>query len=340
MRIVRLADLFESKYDLKSEAATPREIYSDIKRELTDAYNNYINQRTAVKAYNIVPLLGNAGEINCRRIISLMKDVHENINDKTPSTLLREVNSVLAVISELQEDNHKKVRNSIRQHWIDVNRRVPTDNEMGMALSKWEQVVNKKLASILSKEAEKLKKISRSDETIMGRPTEPMVREPTKQEQFMFRQTPLASHHHVDDGDMFFKIWDNPELKPNLIRLINKSRYRHAPLETDHKIMREVLSILKAQRSKVTNENLFNVPEEEAKRQLSVLPPEEVWNRQMQEAKRLKQEEPDPEDLLNRDDAHRRRLEQERLKQIEEDRERLVKSEGSSRLEKILKRYQ
>lgn len=322
-----------------SEAATPREMFGDIKRELTDAYNNYINQRTVVKAYNILPLLGNAGEINSRRLVSLMGDLHKNIMDKTPSILLTEVNGILAVIDELQQDNHKKIRDSIRQHWREVNKRVPTENEEKMALSKWEQVVNKKLANILNKQAKELKKMTGSEEAIMGGAVSPMVREPTKQEQFMFRQTPLAVHHHLDDGHIFSKIWDNPELKPRLVHLINKAKSKDAVVKTDPEIMREVLSILKGQQGRVTNEGLFDVPEEEAQQRLNVLPPEEEWSRQMQEAKRQKEmEQPDTSEP-GRDDLYRRQLEESR-KQIEEDRERHVRSEGSSRLEKILKRYQ
>lgn len=339
MRIVRLADLLETKYDLISEAATPREMFGDIKRELTDAYNNYINQRTVVKAYNILPLLGNAGEINSRRLVALMSDLHKNMNDKTPSTLLTEVNGILAVIDELQQDGHRKIRDSIRQHWKEVNKRVPTENEEKIALSKWEQVVNKKLANILNKQAKELKKMSGSGEAIMGGAVKPMVMEPTKEEQNRFRYTPLAVHHRLDDGHIFSKIWDNPDLKPNLINLINKSENKNAIVKTDPEIMKEVLSILKGQQGKATNESLFEAPEEEAQQRMNVLPPEEEWSRQMQEAKRQKETEHQDPSEPGRDDLYRRQLEESR-KQIEEDRERHVRSEGSSRLEKILKRYQ
>lgn len=204
---------------------------------------------------------------------------------------------------------------------------------MDRALSKWEQVVNKKLANILHKQAVDLKKITGSSEEIMGGPVKPLPREPTAEEQFRFRFTPLAVHHHLDDAIIFNKIWDNPELKPRVIDLINNSENKKTKVITDPYIMREVLTILRSRQRQQTNEGLFNAPEEVAQQQMNVLPPEEEWSRQMQEAKRLKQEDPDQgEDPIMRDFEHKRREEQ-----IEES---LKNKYSNFRLEQILKRYQ
>ena len=340
MNLFRLARLFETKYGLKSEAASPKDTFDSVKRELRDAYNNYINPKTFVKAYNILIILDSLGEIHSRQITNLMKDLNEKIFDSTPQDMLTKVNGILAIIDSLQDKNHVTIRNSIRKHWAEVQRRVPSDNELKMALSKWEQVVNKKLASILHKQAEKLKVLAKSNEAIMGGPVKPIPMEPTAEEQFRFRFTPLAVHHRLDDPEIFNKVWDNPELKPRVIDLINKSENVKTKVFTDPEIMREVLTILRSRQRQQTNEGLFNAPEEVAQQRMNVLPPEEDWSRQMQEAKRLKQEEPDQEDPIIRDEMHKRRLEQDRLKQIEEDRERLMGSKSGSRMEQILKRYQ
>lgn len=340
MNLFRLARLFETKYGLKSEAASPKETFDSVKRELKDAYSNYIDPKTFVKAYNILIILDSLGEIHARQITNLMKDLNEKIFNSTPQDMLTKVNGILAIIDSLQDKGHVTIRNSIRKHWAEVQRRVPSDNELKMALSKWEQVVNKKLASILHKQAEKLKVLAKSDEAIMGGPVKPMVMEPTAEEQFRFRFTPLAVHHRLDDPEIFNKVWDNSELKPRVIDLINKSENVKTKVFTDPEIMREVLTILRSRQRQQTNEGLFNAPEEVAQQRMNVLPPDEEWSRQMQEAKKLKQEDPNQgEDPIMRDEMHRRKLE-ERDRQIKEDRERHVRSEGSSRMEQILKRYQ
>ena len=129
-------------------------------------------------------------------------------------------------------------------------------------------------------------------------------------------------------------------MKPKVIDLINNSENKKTKVVTDPDIMREVITILRARQQRKTNEGLFNAPEEVAQQRMNVLPPEEEWSRQMQESKRLKQEDPDQgEDPIMRDEMHRRKLE-ERQKQIEEDRERHVRKESNSRMEQILKRYQ
>jgi hypothetical protein len=254
--------------------------------------------------------------------------------------MLTKVNSILAIIDDLQQEDHVKIRNSIRKHWREVQRRVPTDNELKMALAKWGKVVDKILANILRTQAEKLKVLAKSDEAIMGGPVKPMVMEPTAEEQFRFRFTPLAVHHHLDDSVVFNRLWDDKDLKPKVIRLINKSE-NNSKIETDTDVMNAALAILAARSHRQTNEGLFNAPEQVAQQRMNELPGEEEWSRQMLEAKRLKNEEFGQEDdPIMRDEMHRRRLE-ERDRQIKEDRERHVRKEGNiSRIEQILKRYQ
>lgn len=339
MRIDRLAQLLEYKYNLKAVAATDKERVDAVRQALLDAYNHYVNisSRDLKPAYNILPLLAEQGERFSRQIIALMEDLINDIDTADLYALFDKVQSILAVIDELQSGKKQELRDSL--HEMFPLRRETDRNRREMAKSKFENVVFKKLASILKKQAQALNIMLGKNMPTVGGPTEPEVREPTKQEQFMFRQTPMAVHNGLDNPEVFAQVWGLQDLKRRLIRLINKGKNRWAELERDPEIVLEVGAIMAEYRRRKTNEGLFNAPEEQAQQMLNRLPPEEEWSRQMQQYKQeraLEQEEEQgvysPEQVeelaKKRDEETKKRLEEEKQRQIEEDRERLIRSEG------------
>ncbi len=368
MRIVRLAQLLEYKYDLAATAG-PKELeqkLNDVRQEILDAYNHYINidSKNLKPAYNIVPLLAESGEKFSKQVIALMEDLVNDIDTIDLHDLFAKVQNVLAVIDELQTGKKTDVRNSI--HDMFTMRRDTDKNRREIAKSKFENVVFKKLAAILQKAAKSLNVLLGKSSSIMGGPTEPQVKEPTKEEQNMFRRTQLAVIHHLDDGPIFGKIWvEHPDLKRRMIRLINKGKNRWAQLHLDPEVMAETSAIVNEYKRRQTNEGYFEAGEDAAKEMARpkwfTPTPEQKRERELQqqntpapltEAEYLKmhqekalqqrledakkyQQETNPLNLQKQQD------EAQRLKEIEEDRERLIRSEGKMDvlLARFAKRY-
>lgn len=345
MRIVRLAQLFELKYNLKSEAASDDQKINDVKQALLDAYNNYVNIDKVKPAYNILPLLDQAGEQYSKQIIALFEDLINDIDTKDLHELFGKVNSLLAVISELQNENGKKVRDSI--HSIMPLRRETDKNRREMAKSKFENVVFKKIASILQKAGSTLSRMVGSANTLMGGPSEPQVKEPSKQEMYMFRFSPTARAYHLDNPEVFAKVWSDLSFKRRIIYLINSAKVRKVDFFSDPEVMKETTTIMEDFRRKETNEGYFEASEDSARQQTQAVPAEEAWNLQMQQSKQQKAFEQEEETagalepaqvealIQKRDEEHAKRQQQ----QLDADRERLIRSDGSFRLQQILKRY-
>lgn len=330
MRIVRLALLLDNRHNLTIVAGEKEDEQkiNDVRQAILDAFNNYVNLTTVKPAYNILPLLSEQGEKYSRQIISLMQDLVNDIDTMDLYDMFHNIQLILTVINNLQKHNIKKLRESIDnafplQRETDRNRRE-------MAKSKFENVVFKKLASILFKLSNSLNVMLGKSQSIVGGPSEPRVKEPTKQEQFMFRQCQLSIIHHLDNPDVFAKVWGYPDLKRRLIRLINQGKNRWAELYKDPKIMAETAAIMAEYRRRQTNEPFFEASEEEAQKQMNVLSPEEVKDRQEEMI----------EEMVKKRDEEAQKFEEEKKREIEEDRERHIRSEGMDALvARFSKRY-
>lgn len=347
MKTVRLARYYELKYSLVSEAVSDEDKRINlVRQELVDAYNHYINidSRQLKPAYNIVPLLAESGEKYSKQLISLMENLVRDIDTKDLYEIFDKVQAILAFITELQGAKRSEVRNSI--HDMIPIRRDTDKNRREQAKSKFENVVFKKLASLLEKQAKSLNVMLGKSAPIAGGPTEPEVKEPTKEEQNMFRRTQLAVAHHLDHGPIFGQIWGYPDLKRRLIRLINKGKNRWLEVSTDPEIAAETAAIVEEFKRRQTNESYFdsNDPQKHNFISPELKKEREEQQRLLEEAKQEEWEKLQEVIRLRDEGWQRRQLEeqQEQLRQqeLEEDRQRHLRSDGSSRLTKIMKRYQ
>lgn len=137
---------------------------------------------------------------------------------------------------------------------------------------------------------------------------------------------------------------DDPQFKREIAKTIHALNSGHYP-RNEAWIRDRIGKLLAAHKArKVTNEGLFDVPEEEAQRRLTVLPAEEEWSRQMQEAKQQKSLE-DPgvlsqeqlDDLVQKRDQEHEQRSQEKQKKEEEERNR---DKFGSHLSRIMEKYQ
>lgn len=313
MKTIRLAHLFELKYGLKSEASEDKRVIA-VRQAVLDAYNHYVNidSRSLMPAYNILPLLAEHGEKFSKQIIALMEDLVNEIDTIDLHDLFSKIQNVLAVISELQDGKKVELRNSINDMF--VVRRESDRNRREMAKSKFENVVFKKLASILEKQAKTLNILLGKSDSILGGASEPAVKEPSKQDQNFFRMTPTAVAYHLDNQDVFNQVWTNPDFKRRITYLINSAKKRSGDnWFIDPSVAEETTSIMEAFKAMQTNQPLFDAPEEVAQQQMNALPAEEAWSKQMQQAKQQKQlEQEDPD---------------------------YIRSEGMARLQSLMEKY-
>lgn len=282
-----------------------------------------------------------------------MEDLINDIDTIDLHDLFGKVQNVLAVIDELQHGKKAAVRSSI--HDMYVKRRDTDVNRREMAKSKFENVVFKRLASILKEAAKSLNILLGKTTEIIGGPTEPEVKEPTKEEQNMFRFTQLAVLHHLDKGPIFGQVWLQPDLKRRLIRLINKSKNRWTPLHLDPEVMKETSAIVAELNRRQTNEDYFDAGEDAAKEmgRPKFMPPGTTREQGAQQA--LKKEDKLEEEKrmhgglsrneyimkMYKEQEERQKEQALKEREIEEDRERLIKSEGKMDvlIERLAKRY-
>jgi len=277
------------------------------------------------------------------------------------------IQSVLAVINKLQEGEAKVLRQSIddsipRQRETDRNRQM-------MAKSKFENTVFKKLASLLKKIGERINRMLGKSTPLAGGPTEPQVKEPTKQEQTMFRLCPLAVAHHLDNPEIFAKLWtEYPDLKRRLIRVMNRGKNRWATLHLDPEIKEETDAIMAEfiRREKENNQPYFEAGEDAAKEMArpkwftptpeqkrekeealrnAPVPMSDAEYIRMHQEKALQQRLEDAKKYQQETNPLRIQDEEEKArkeKEIEEDRERLLRQESGleTLLNKFAKRYQ
>jgi hypothetical protein len=171
--------------------------------------------------------------------------------------------------------------------------------------------------------------------------------------------------HHLDNPEIFGKLWLMPDLRRRLIRVMNRGKNRYATLHTDPEIMAETKAIMDEFNRRQTNEGYFEAGEDAAKEMARP-----KWFTPTPEQKRKIEEErmnapapmSDAEFLkMHQDKALQQRLEDAKKyqqqtnplniqneeekarkeREIEEDRERLIRSEGEMDvlIERFAKRY-
>lgn len=283
MKTDRLAKLFEAKYGLVSQANSEREKFlakldkpvpsalleqdpEIIKQNIKDAYRTYII--SPPKAYNILPLLQAQNEPFVDKFIKSLEVLVSSMDGIKLETLFARVNDLLGMITDAKND--REVRENI--HLIFSK---PKDREM--AKNKFEHVLYTKIASILYTAARSLKSLIASKATIKGGPSEAERRQLSKDELWIFMQTPAAQKYGLDNLDVMEKILFFPELRDKITRLVNAIKRGHIPVDGPE-IAKETAEIMAALKAKQTNEYAFENPEAD------------LGNPQLEYARRIKKE--------------------------------------------------
>lgn len=325
MRLVRLANLLALKYNFKSEAAltfTP-----EMKRELKQAFNNYVNADSPSITEPILQMLADSGEPVSSSIVSNMQDLIANLDhhyqDKLTSIMQNVVDAITpetkAEVLRFIDNNTKSATEAQRNHRKRLKSKFDT--------------VTRPLVSILSKMLGKQKLL----------PQKRM--ELSKEKLLMFSRTPAAKKYGFDSLDVLGKLLQYEDTRNKLTSLINAVDRGHLPIDGPE-IAAEAAEIIRLFKEKQNNESYFEAGEGEAQQALRSenLTPQEQWSQQMQESKQEKglertEEETARQEQLRMEPLIKQRDEEYKQKQIEEDRDRHVRSEASLLRKQLLKRY-
>lgn len=225
---MRLAQLMEFKYNLKSEAIAIEEVIHNVKKDIINAYNLYVNSDTAKEP--VLQILANAGEPFSRALITAMEKMVSNIDvlAATPHLLFRHLNKILGAINSVKSDPENKLRESI--HSSLRSSKESEKNYREHVKSKLEMILSR-LSGILEKQGKILQKFLPKDVPLEGGRVEPQRKELSKEKLLMFMKTPAAHKFGLDDMDVMTRMLSYQDLRQKITTLINAVDRGHAPLD-------------------------------------------------------------------------------------------------------------
>lgn len=228
MRLIRLAQLLEHKYNLKSEAAAIEDVINSIKKDIINAYNLYVNSDTAKEP--VLQILADAGEPFSKALVTAMEKMVSNIDvlAATPHLLFRHLNKILGAIKSVKSDPENKLRESI--HSALRGSKESERNYREHLKSKLEMILSR-VSSILEKQAIVLQKFLPKEVPLEGGRVEPQRKELSKEKLLMFMKTPPAQRFGLDSMDVMTRLLSYPDLKQKITTLINAIDRGHAPLD-------------------------------------------------------------------------------------------------------------
>lgn len=232
MRVDRLAQLFENRYDLYAEAVPSEQVVKEVKRNLADTYNLYVNEKTAKEP--ILQMLANAGEPFCKTLISIFQTLIASMDSSTNSQLFVRVNNLLGLIGDMSKDK------AVVREFIHGAVRVTKESERNYRerlKSKFEMVIGR-ISSLLTKQA-KLLQATLPGATLPGfvpaelegGPTSVQRQNLSKDKLRLFMMTPAAQHYKLDNIDVMQQILSFPETRDKLTTLINAIDRGHIPAD-------------------------------------------------------------------------------------------------------------
>lgn len=258
MRILRLAQLFEAKYQLKAQAALDEKtVLAEVRRELVqDAFTNYVSSHSKDPALQIVAGMGYGPVVN---LVHAYQKLVAKIDQKTPKKLIDELNELLGLMYDINRDKFTEVFNFINDNVMIRNQAAKNERE------RLKQKFSKKmerLFSLTQKAAIKLQALV-PDVAVHGGSVTPQRRPLTRDElrDFVMMAPPFQSYG-LDSMDVMAKILEDHELKELVTTLINSVKRGHTPL--DGSAVQQIAQKIKAtlEQNQQTNEQVFNAPEE------------------------------------------------------------------------------
>lgn len=226
MRIVRLAQLIELKYEFQSQAATvpvsQDRLLTEVKRDILDVYRNYFSRSARD---SMLQFAADAGEKKAVDLTYKIDILVKNIDKLSPEKLITSVNEALKLLLEMKNDPEKTTRQAIRDKL-----RGHTDRIVQQGLIKYERIMDRAF-SVLQKAARQLTIIVPD---IVAQPgsISRQKGELTKNRliYFVLATAPMRDYG-VDSLEIVQKILEEPDMKDKLTTLYNAVHRGHIPLD-------------------------------------------------------------------------------------------------------------
>jgi hypothetical protein len=250
MRIVRLAQLFELKYGLQSQAAivpvSQDRLVADVKRDILDVYRNYFSRSARD---SMLQFAADTGEDKAVALTYRVDVLVKNIDKRSPENLIVALNEILELMLQMKSDPEKTTRQAIRD-----KSRGETDRVIQQRLIKYERIMDMAFPA-LQKAARKLKIIVPDVEVQEGTISR-QKGELTKNRLIYFvLASPPLRDYGITSLDIVQKILDEPEMKAKLTTLYNAVHRGHIPLDGP-----EVLTFATEVKRRMEEKAQTNVP--------------------------------------------------------------------------------
>lgn len=343
MEMIRLAKYLEIKYNLTSKGSSNDEIQK-VRRNLAKFYDTWlIGPKVKDQSILVWSKKGTGEEFN--QIDELVKIVHELSGPKEFSVTLlyKKLKRALGLSQLLKDKTLGLIKDEIIFTTIGLKE---TDKNKIRAQESKIRTFLRMLDSVYEESKNAIGKYvpieikNEIDNEALPGGYEDQKRKPLSKDKLLrFINTLTAQTYGFNSLDMLEKLLDEPGTRDKLTTLINAVDRGHSPKDGPE-IMNLAKSIRKYIDSLETNKDIF---ENEEELPPNILSPEEEWSQNMQRSKQEK--------LFSRQEEEAAQLEKQRLeplvkkrdeehwqRQLEADRERLIKSEGSELLKAFIKK--
>lgn len=245
MRVDRLAQLFEHKYDLYTEAAGPSDLFKQAKDDILTNYSNWVMGK-----YRALKLLAEFGEPHALALYEAYNEVVANIDSLNHIQLFHKVNAILNMIREMKA-NPAGYRNSIHDS-VQIKRE--SDRNYREQLKSGFETNLARISFGLEKVAKSLQRYVASSQ-LHGGAVEPQRKDLSKEKLRMFMMTPAAQHYKLDNIDVMQQVLSYPETREKIVTLINAIDRGHIPADGP-----EVMAEAQAIRLWLNNKEKTNLP--------------------------------------------------------------------------------
>ena len=226
-KLIILAEVMGLKYKIADDESDDKRNLKDIKYNIINAFNLYVNDgdpiknpysiisgTTAFNKENIIPVLSTLRkpEPNSKYILTTMRNLVEDIDEITPETIYMVINRLLNRMSD------KKISEIL--NFVKVN---ATKGEWGENLLTKTKTTFKRLSSILDQQYKRISNIILKKPNWENRAYEPSVAEIPFRKLRNFTLTPIAQDLGLTDVNVLSRVLENHrELVTNVINSINR----------------------------------------------------------------------------------------------------------------------
>lgn len=226
MKIVRLAQLLELKYEFQSWAAivpvSQDRLLTEVRRDILDVYRNYFSRSARD---SMLQFAADTGEKKAVDLTYKIDILIKNIDKLSAEKLIASVNEVLGMLLDMKNDPEKTTRQAIRDKL-----RGHTDRIIQQGLIKYERIMDRAF-SALQKAARRLTVIV-PDVAVQSGNISRQKGELTKNRLIYFvLATPPMRDYGIDSLDIVQKILEEPDMKDKLTTLYNAVHRGHIPLD-------------------------------------------------------------------------------------------------------------